>query len=142
MYQFNEAPQPQHHKEGRELALAAAQHDLEDERGKDDDGVEEVERSVRLATERIEFARAEGPDRGRDFDEKNRGDGKRDVREDVEPPGCVGAFDGGALLGEEGVGEICEDAGRVDEDLFGGSAVGVRRMRVVSDMVRRYGRGL
>ena len=70
-----------------------------------------------FAAEGVELAGTERPDGSGDFDEEEGGDGERDMREHGQPPGRVGPLDGGAVLGEEGVGEVCEDARGVDEDL-------------------------
>ncbi len=72
---------------------------------------------MRLVAAWVELAGAEGPDRGGDFDEEEGGDGERDIRKHVQPPGRAGALDGRAVLGKEGVGEVGEDARGVDEDL-------------------------
>ena len=117
MYELDEAPQTEDDEQRGELALAAAEHDLEHERRGDDDGVEEVQRGVRHAAERVELLHALRPDRDRNFDEEEGGDGERDLGEDVEPERGLGPLDGRAVGGEEGVGEVGEDTGRVNEDL-------------------------
>ena len=63
---------------------------------------------------------AERPDVQRDFEQEEGGDAERDVREDLEPRGGLLAARVGGRgtgVGEEGVDEVGEHAGRVDHDL-------------------------
>ena len=109
MHEFDEAPQPEDDEERRELALAAAQRDLEHERREHDERVEEVQRGVRDRARGVVVPRAERPERDGDLGEEEGGDGEREVGEDVEPERGLGPLDRRAVGGEEGVGEVSED---------------------------------
>ena len=76
-----------------------------------------MQRGVRDGADGVVVLHAQRPHRHRDFDEEERGDHEGDVREDVEPERRVRALDGRAVRGEEGVGEVGEDARRVYQDL-------------------------
>ena len=121
MHEFDEAPQPEDDEERRELALAAAQRDLEHERREHDERVEEVQRRVRrrARAQRVVVRAAERPQRERHLSDERGRDRERDVREHGEPRGRVRALGRRAVLGEEGVAEVREHAGRVDEHLGG-----------------------
>jgi hypothetical protein len=66
-YEFDEPPQAQDDKQTREFLFPALEHDLEDERGQNNYGVEEVERGVRYAAPRVVKFEAESPQSNWDF---------------------------------------------------------------------------
>lgn len=80
---------------------------------------------------------AEGPEREGNLGEEERGDDEREVGEDVEPERGVGAVDGGAVGGEEGVGEVGEHAGGVYQDLVCVRQLSVRDHHELQGMLTR-----
>ena len=114
--QLDQPPQPQENQQRRKLLLLPTQNRLQHKGHRNDHRIEEVERGVRVVSERVVVAPAEGPEGERDFNEEEGGNDEGDVGEDVEPEGRA-LFGWRAAGREEGVGEIGEGTGGVNDDL-------------------------
>lgn len=117
LYELHQSPQSEHDEQPGQLSLAPAQDDLEHKGRDNHDSIKEVQRRMRCLSSGLIEPPTLRPYRDRYFDKEERGDGKGDVGEHFQPDGLL--FVGDAVLLQEGVAEVGEDASRVDQDLYG-----------------------